>query len=161
MQCFPRKFALTSVMKINCKMRKLCMHPEYIPSTSKQGKFLPQTNIFLGITTLFVTSPQLCGSRLLRKKNICFSSFRSRYHRLANRKKLILPLEKYFKTLKNMIIGTSCTQLFESFTTFHSGRNNGVEILDFDATCQEHFQIKLRLVLILQIKQQFSVMFQL
>ena len=28
------------------------------------------------------------------------------YHRLENRKILILPLEKYFKILKNMIIGT-------------------------------------------------------
>ena len=160
MQCFPRKFAVTSVMKINCKMKELYMHPEYIPLTSKQGKFLPQTNIFSGNNNPFSIKPTVVWIKV-SEKNIYCSSFRSRYHRLANRKKLILPLEKYFKTLKNMIIGTSCTQLFESFTTFHSGRNNGVEILDFDATCQEHFQIKLRLVLILQIKQQFSVMFQL
>ena len=54
-----------------------------------------------------------------------FSSLRSRYNRLANRKKLILSLGKYFKTLKNMIIGT------ESFITFQSGLNNGVKLWAF------------------------------
>ena len=42
-----------------------------------------------------------------KKKNISFSGLRPRYYRLANRKKLILPLKKYFKTLKDMIIGTA------------------------------------------------------
>ena len=43
------KFAITSVLKIYSKMCELCMHPDYdhfIPSTSKYGKFQPQTNIF-------------------------------------------------------------------------------------------------------------------
>ena len=39
----------------------------------------------------------------------------------ANRKKLILPLEKYFQTLKDMIIGNTGTSLFQSFTSFQSG----------------------------------------
>ena len=47
----------------------------------------------------------LCGSRFL-KKIINISSFKSPYHSLADREKLILPLEKYFKTLKDLIIGT-------------------------------------------------------
>ena len=34
------------------------------------------------------------------KKNINFSGLTSHHNRLANRKKLILPLEKYLKTLK-------------------------------------------------------------
>ena len=84
------------------------MHPEYIPLTSKQGKFLPQTNIFPGNNNPFSIKPTVVWIKV-SEKNIYRSSFRSRYHRLANRKKLILPLEKYFKTLKNMIIGTSCT----------------------------------------------------
>ena len=42
----------------------------------------------------------LCGSRFL-KKNF--------FSRQANRKKFILPLEKYFKTLKVMITGTAGT----------------------------------------------------
>ena len=84
------------------------MHPEYIPLTSKQGKFLPQTNIFSGNNNPFSIKPTVVWIKV-SEKNIYRSSFRSRYHRLANRKKLILPLEKYFKTLKNMIIGTSCT----------------------------------------------------
>ena len=46
MQCFPRKFALTSVMKINCKMRKLCMHPEYIPSPATNQHFPGNNNPF-------------------------------------------------------------------------------------------------------------------
>ena len=48
------------------------------------------------------------------------------YNRLVNRKKLILPLEKYFKTLKGMISGT------ELFTIFQNGRNNGVKLRAFD-----------------------------
>ena len=52
---------------------------------------------------------------------------RSRYKRLANRKKLFLPLEKYFKTLKDMIIGT-----VESFIIFQSGWNNCVKLWAFD-----------------------------
>ena len=68
----------------------------------------------------------LCVSRFLKKKeHINFSSLRSRYNRLANGKKLILSLEKYFKTLKDMIIGT------ESFITFQSGLNNGVKLWAF------------------------------
>ena len=59
--------------------------------------------------------------------------------------KIILPFEKYFKTLKDMTIGT------ESFTTFQNGRNNNVEILAFDNT-QGDFQIQLPLILILQMK---------
>ena len=71
---------------------------------------------------------------------------------LANRKKLILPLEKYLKYLNGMIIGT------KSFTIFEIGPNNGVEIWTFGVT-QGRFQIKLPLILILQMKK-FSVMFR-
>ena len=94
----------------------------------------------------------LCGSRFL-KKYINFSGLRSRYDRLAIRKKLILPLKKYLKTLNDMIIGTESSKIFQS------GRNNGVEIWAF-ADTQGHFQIKLPLISILQMKQ-FSGMFQL
>ena len=64
--------------------------------------------------------------KIFQKKNISFSGLRSRYKRLANRKKVILPLEKYFKTLKDMIIGT------ESFKIFQSGWSNGVKLWAFD-----------------------------
>ena len=40
---------------------------------------------------------------------VVFSSLRSRYHKQANRKNLILPQKRYFKTLKDMIIGTTST----------------------------------------------------
>ena len=65
---------------------------------------------FLGIT-LFLLSRTVVWTEISekKKKNINFSSLRSSYHRLANRKKLILPLEKYFKTLNDMIIGTAGT----------------------------------------------------
>ena len=56
------------------------------------------------------------------KNNINFSGLRSRFDWLANQKKLILPLEKYLTTLKDMIIDT------ETFTIFQRGQNNGVEI---------------------------------
>ena len=72
-------------------MRKLCIYPEYnhlyIPLTSKKGKFQPQTNIFpVNSNPFSILSLLLCGS-----KNINFSGLRSRYDRLENKKKLILP----------------------------------------------------------------------
>ena len=75
------------------------------------------------------------------------------YHRLANRKRFILALEKYFKTLNDMTIdGTVGTERFESFTTFQMGWNNGVEIWVFDATGGISRAITLPLILILQMK---------
>ena len=93
-------------------MWELCMHPNY-------DYFVYPIN-FQKMQSLL-----LRGSRFL-KKNINFSGFRSGYNRLANRKKFILPVEKYFRTLKDMIIGT------ESFTIFQSGWNNGVKLWAFD-----------------------------
>ena len=97
------------------------MHPDYdhfILLTSKSGKFQPQTNVFfLGITTpfsinVFSIKPCVGGQVEISEKNtIYFSSLRSCYHKLANRKNLILPLEKYFRTLNDMIIGTAGTKL--------------------------------------------------
>ena len=85
----------------------------------------------------------LCWSRFgkkkhfFRKKNI-LSGLRSCYHKQANRKKLILPLKKYFKTLTDMVIGTASTLLFELFTFFQSAWDNAVEIWEFDATSREY-----------------------
>ena len=76
------------------------------PVTSIQGKFQPQTNIFPGNNNPFIIKPTVARVKISEKKNINSSSLKSPYHRLANRKKFILPLEKYFKTLKGMIIGT-------------------------------------------------------
>ena len=44
------------------------------------------------------------------------------YHRPANWKKLILPLEKYFKAMKDMIIATETTKLFEPSTINKVGK---------------------------------------
>ena len=112
-------------------MWELCMHPDYDhlynPLTSKKGKFHPQSNTFCGNNNPFSIEPTVVWVKISEKININFSGLRSRYM-LANRKKLILPLEKYLNTLKDMIIGT------ESFTIFPSGQNNGVEIWAFVAT---------------------------
>ena len=43
-----------------------------------------------------------------------------------------MPLEKYFKTLNNLIIGTTGTKLLEFFAIFQSWQNNGVKIWVFD-----------------------------
>ena len=98
----------------------------YIPLTSNKCKFQPQTSIFPGNNKPFSFKPTVVWVKIFEKKNISFSGLKSRYKRLANRKKLILPLGKYFKTLKDMIIGT------ESFTIFQSGWNNGVKLWAFD-----------------------------
>ena len=60
------------------------------------------------------------------KKIINLFSLRSRYRRLANRKKLILPLGNYIKTLKE--------HNFLSNVQFFKVRSDGVEIWLFDAT---------------------------
>ena len=91
-------------------MWELCRHPDYdhlyILLTSKSGKLQLQTNIFPGNNNPFSIRLLLSGSRFL-KKIINFSGLRFRYHKLANRKKLILSLGNSFKTLKDMIIGTA------------------------------------------------------
>ena len=86
-----RKFAVTSVIKIYSEMWELCMHPDY-------DHFIPLT---LSLTVVWI--------EISEKKTPIFYSLGSCYPRLANRKKLIVPLEKYFKTLNNMINGTSGT----------------------------------------------------
>ena len=99
---------------------------DHVPLTYKKCKFQPQTSIFPANKNPFSIKPTVVWVKISEKKNISFSGLRSRYNRLANRKKLILPLKKYFKTLKDMIIGT------ESFTVFQSGWNNGVKLWAFD-----------------------------
>ena len=60
------------------------------------------------------------------KKIINLFSLRSRSRRLANRKKLILPLGNYIKTLKE--------HNFLSNVQFFKVQNNGVKIWVFDVT---------------------------
>ena len=98
----------------------------YIPLTSKKCKFQPQTSIFPENNNPFSIKPTVVSVKVSEKKNISFFSLRSRFNRLANRKKLILSLEKYFKTLKDMISGT------ELFTIFQIGGNSGAKLWVFD-----------------------------
>ena len=99
----------------------------------------PQTSTFPG-------NNNRCAGQDFLKKTHQFSGLRSHYNRIANRKKLILPLEKYFKTLKDMIIGT------ESFAVFQIGRNNGAKLWTFDEY-PGAFPDKVNLDMILQMKQ--------
>ena len=98
----------------------------HIPLSSKKYKFQPQTSIFPGNNNPFFIKPTAVWVKIFEKKNISFSGLRFRYNMLANRKKLNFPLEKYFKTLKDMIIGT------ESFKIFQSLWSNGVKLWGFD-----------------------------
>ena len=68
------------------------------------------------------------------------------------KKKIILPLGKYFKPTNDIIIGTAGTKILESFTIFQSGQNNGVKIWAFDATRGISRYKKWPLILILQMK---------
>ena len=95
----------------------------HIPLTSKKCKFQPQTSIFPENNNPFSIKPTIVWVKISEKKNISFFGLRSRYNRLANRKKLSLLLEKYFKTLKDMISGT------ELFTIWG---NYGVKLWAFD-----------------------------
>ena len=89
-------------------MWELYMHPDYdhlyFPLTFKKWKLQPQANTLPGSNNPFSIKSTFVQIKISGKKNICFFGLRSCWHRLANRKKLILPLEKYFKTLKDMII---------------------------------------------------------
>ena len=98
----------------------------YIPLTSKKCEFQPQTSVFPETNNPFSIKPTVVSVEISEKENISFFVLRSCYNRQANSKKLILSLEKYFKTLKDMISGT------EFFTIFQSRRNNGVKWWAFD-----------------------------
>ena len=91
-------------------MWELWVHADHdhlhILLTSKWDEIQPRTNIFPGNNNPFSIKPAVTDGQDFWKKNINFSGLKSPYHRLVNRKKLILSLEKYFKTLKDMIIGT-------------------------------------------------------
>ena len=117
----------------------------YIPLTSKKCKFQPQTSIFPENNNPFSIKPTVVWVKISEKKNISFFVLRSRYNRLANRKKLILPLEKYFKTLKDVITGT------DLFTIFQIGE---IMVSNYEHLMgtQRHFHIKLPLIMTLQMK---------
>ena len=78
-------------------------------STNFQIRQIPAWNIFLGNINTFSIKP----------KQI-INLFRSRYHRLATTKKLILPLGNYIETLKE--------HNFLGDVQFFKVQNNGVEI---------------------------------
>ena len=123
MQFSQRKFAVTSVIKIYSKVLEciktmiICIFTYLL----NKRNFCLKPTFFREITILFLLILLFSGSRFL-KKFISFSGLRFRYQRLPNRKKLILPLGNFFKTWKDMIIGTASKLLFESFTTFQSGK---------------------------------------
>ena len=85
----------------------------YIPLTSKEWKFQPQTSVFPEKNNPFSIKPTVVWVKISEKKYISFFGLISRYSRLANRKKLILPLERYFKILKDMISGTELFTILE------------------------------------------------
>ena len=65
------------------------MHPDYdhlyIQFTSKEGKFQPQTNIFLGNNNPFSIKPTVNVGQDFEKSNN-FPVLKFLYHKLANRK---------------------------------------------------------------------------
>ena len=72
--------------------------------------------------------------RFLKKKY----SLRSCYHKLPNRKKLILPLEKYFKTLNDMFVGTPDAKPYSHLQFFKVGE---IMVSNISIWCyQGHFQ---------------------
>ena len=101
------------------------MHLDYdhfIYPIDFQKMQIPATNQYLSWEITSVVLVKISE----RKKTSIFFDLKSHQNRLANRKKLIFSLEKYFKTSKEMIIGTN------SFTIFQSGWNNGVKLWAFD-----------------------------
>ena len=62
-----------------------------------------------------------CSSQDFRKKNIHFLQFQISLPWARKQKVIILPSEKYLKSLKDMIIGIIGTQLCQLFTIFQCG----------------------------------------
>ena len=112
---FPEKFAVTPVINIyssgnySCTWIKIICIFNYLPN---------KVNCIL--------KPTFFLNRKNPKKIINLFSLRSRYRRLANRKKFILPLGNYIKTLKE--------HNFLSNVQFFKVQNNRVEIWVFDVT---------------------------
>ena len=75
---------------------------------SDYDHFIPLT---LSLTVVWI--------EISKKKTPIFYSLGSCYPRLANRKKLIVPLEKYFKTLNNMINGTPAHNVLSHLQFFN------------------------------------------
>ena len=124
---------------------QLDYHLLYIPYKASIKRQIPAANqhFFLGIATLFYWF--YCCRVKAPEKNINIFGLKSPYHRITNRNKLILPLEKYLKTLKNMIIGTVGTLIYNFWQWMKRWcQNIGIRCY------QVHLQIKLQLILILQ-----------
>ena len=64
-----------------------------------QANYSLKPTFSLGITTIFLLSLLLCESRFL-KKIISFSGLRSRYRRLANRKKTCSVTMKFLQNFE-------------------------------------------------------------
>ena len=101
------KFRVTSVIKIYPKMWKLRYNHYNIPLSSK-CKFKIQTNVFPGNNNAFTIKSTVVWVSI-SKKNTNFFTLKPLYNRLANKIKFILPLEKSFRTLKDVTIGTEDT----------------------------------------------------
>ena len=65
--------------------------------------------------------------KISKKDSINISNLNFSYHRIANRKNRILLQEKYFRNLKDMLIGTAST-FFELCTIFQSGGSNSMGV---------------------------------
>ena len=63
--------------------------------------------------------------KIFGKKTLIFPVWNLIPQPCKQKENYILPLEKDFKTLKEIIIGTAGTKPFESFTIFQSGQNSG------------------------------------
>ena len=66
------------------------------------------------------------------------------------RKKLILPLEKYFKTLNDMITGTAGAKHFKSLTIFKVGE---IRVFDASRDISRYRKLPLILILVLVVKK--------
>ena len=72
---------------------------------TKRANSSLKSTFFLEIAILFLSNIMLHKSTFLKRNLSAFALFEFFFHRLAYRKKLILSQEKYFKSLKDMVIG--------------------------------------------------------
>ena len=149
------KFSVTSVLKTYSKNMRI-MHASRLRSfysINFQIKQIPATNnIFSEINNPFSIKLYCLWTnrmRFLKKKN--FFQFEILLAQ-ASKQKNLLCLEKYFKILNDVIIGTEGTKLLESFKIVQSGQNHSVKTWVFDDTRGISRYRKLSLILILHMK---------
>ena len=124
---FPRKICLSSIIRFLKFLNYMCiwlMILSILHYLVHKANSSHKPTFFLEIATLFLSSLLFhVGQTFI--KSINFSSLKSPYHRLANRKKLNFATRKGLQNFEGHNHWQCRDITFESFIIFQSGQNSG------------------------------------